>query len=111
MAQNRYLNIYLAVLLFFLVCYRALNQYTHIDGDGRIVTSTAVLSLVYLGLYKKYIKETLLSFPVLIWAFLMTYQIVHAIIVNTYDPKYNQIIVTLQELGIMVITAHLFWFD
>ena len=56
MAQNRYLNIYLAVLLFFLVCYRALNQYTHIDGDGRIVTSTAVLSLVYLGLYKKYIK-------------------------------------------------------
>lgn len=108
MAQNRYLNIYLAVLLFFLVCYRALYQYIHIDGDGRIVTSTAVLSLVYLGLYKKYIKESLLSFPVLIWAFLMTYQIVHAIIANTYDPRYNQIIVTLQELGIMVITAHLF---
>lgn len=108
MKQNKVLNVYLSILLFFLVCYRALYQYIHIDGDGRFVTSISVLSVIYLGVFKNTLKREVLSFPVVIWGVLMLYHIVNAFANGTYEPRYNQIIVSLQELCVMAIIAFLF---
>ena len=108
MKQNKIVNVYLSILLFLLVCYRALYQYIHIDGDGRIITSVSVLSVIYLGVIKNTLKREVLSFPVVIWGVLMLYQIVNAFVRGTYEPRYNQIIVSLQELCIMTIVAFLF---
>ena len=108
MKENKNINSYLTVLLFFLICYRALYQYIQIDGDGRIVTAFGFLTIVYLGVFNNVLRKELQSFPIKCWTVLMTYQIGNAIIQGTYDSNYNQVFITIQEICILVIVAYMF---
>lgn len=107
--RTKIYDVFISVLLFCAITARAIYQYTKIDGDGRVVTISCLMVLLW-GIFskRKHLREYFNSRPIIYWALLMSYHLLNIFIMRTYDSKQNMPFTIIQELYIMTVVAYLF---
>lgn len=102
---TKYWFLYVVVLLD--LCWNALYQYIHIDGNGRFVTLVTICTLIFMS-KKLEFRKILLSPPIVLWGGLMTFHLYNVYIQNIDISIFGIPNIAILEIGLMSLVAFLY---